>query len=239
MGYDRAVTVFTPDGRLIQVEYAREAVKRGTTAVGIETSEGVVLLADKRIVSRLLKPEFVDKIFILDTHIGVASSGLTADARKLIDAGRSWVQENKIKFDEPIDVETLAKNIANYKQAHTQYGGIRPFGVGLIIAGVYAGESYLFETDPSGALLGYKATAIGSGKSMVVEMLEQEYEEDIKLEDAILLGLKALYQVTEGKVSSEKVDIGIAELKTGEFRILIQKEFESYIKKIKSQEREK
>ncbi len=233
MGYDRAITVFSPDGRLFQVEYAREAVKRGTTAVGIKAQNGVALLVDKRLTSRLLEGGSVEKIFRIDDHIGAATSGLVADARILVDRGRVEAQINKIVYDEPIDVETLAKKICDFKQAYTQIGGLRPFGTALLIGGVYNGDNCLFETDPSGALLEYKATAIGSGRSVVTEILEQQYKEDIILEDAIVLGLEALYKVTEGKIDVTTVDVGLAELEKQEFRVLKAEELASYIKKVK------
>jgi len=233
MGYDRAITVFSPDGRLFQVEYAREAVKRGTTAIGIKVQNGVALLVDKRVTSRLLEGRAVEKIFSIDTHIGAATSGLVADARMLIDRGRVEAQINKIIYNEAIDVETLAKKICDFKQAYTQLGGLRPFGTALLIGGVYNGGSYLFETDPSGALLEYKATAIGSGRSLVTELLEEQYNEDLVLEDGIALGLETLYKVTEGKLDVTTVDVGLAELETGSFRILNSVELEPYIKQLK------
>lgn len=232
MGYDRAITVFSPDGRLFQVEYAREAVKRGTTAVGIKARNGVALLVDKRLTSRLLEGGSVEKIFQIDDHIGAATSGLVADARILIDRGRIEAQINKIVYDEPIDVETLAKRICDFKQQYTQLGGLRPFGTALLIGGVYNGSNYLFETDPSGALLEYKATAIGSGRSVVTELLEQRYQDDIMLEDAIVLALEALHKVTEGKLDITTVDAGLAELEKKRFRILKAEELEPYIKKV-------
>lgn len=233
MGYDRAITVFSPDGRLFQVEYAREAVKRGTTAIGIKARDGVALLVDKRLTSRLLEGGSVEKIFQLDDHIGAATSGLVADARMLVDRGRLEAQINKIVYDEPIDVETLAKKICDFKQAYTQLGGLRPFGTALLIGGVYNGNSFLFETDPSGALLEYKATAIGSGRSVVIEHLEQDYKEGLSIEDAIVLGLEALYKVTEGKLDITTVDAGLAESAKKEFRILKADELEPYIAKVK------
>lgn len=233
MGYDRAITVFSPDGRLFQVEYAREAVKRGTTAVGIKARDGVALLVDKRLTSRLLEGGSVEKIFQLDDHIGAATSGLVADARVLIDRGRIEAQINKIVYDELIDVETLAKKICDFKQAYTQFGGARPFGIALLIGGVYNGNNYLFETDPSGALLEYKATAIGSGRSIVTELLEQQYKDDMDLEEAIVLGLEALYKVTEGKLDITTVDAGLAELEKKTFRILKSAELEPYITSVK------
>ena len=233
MGYDRAITVFSPDGRLFQVEYAREAVKRGTTAVGLKAKDGVVLLVDKRLTSRLLEGGSVEKIFQIDEHIGAATSGLVADARILIDKGRVEAQINKIVYDEPIDVQTLAKRICDFKQAYTQIGGLRPFGTALLIGGVYNGGNYLLETDPSGALLEYKATAIGSGRTIVTEMLEEMYDENITLEDAIILGLDTLYRVTEGKIDRTTVDVGLAELEKKRFRIMSSDELEPYIKKVK------
>ncbi|MHC1610762.1 MAG: archaeal proteasome endopeptidase complex subunit alpha [Candidatus Methanospirareceae archaeon] len=238
MGYDRAITVFSPDGRLFQVEYAREAVKRGTTAIGIKAQNGVALLVDKRLTSRLLEAGSMEKIFRIDDHIGAATSGLVADARILIDRGRVEAQINRIIYDELIDVETLAKKICDFKQAFTQLGGLRPFGTALLIGGVYNGDCYLFETDPSGALLEYKATAIGSGRSVVIELLEQEYKEDIMLEDAIMLGLEALYKVTEGKLEIATVDVGLAELEKERFRILNAEELEPYVTKVKEKGRE-
>ncbi|MDD3574177.1 MAG: archaeal proteasome endopeptidase complex subunit alpha, partial [Methanospirillum sp.] len=121
--YDRAITVFSPDGRLYQVEYAREAVKRGTTAVGIKCHEGVVLIVDKRINSRLLEANSIEKIFRIDEHIGVASSGLVGDARALVDRARVEAQINRVTYDEPIDVETLAKKLGDHMQTYTQFGG--------------------------------------------------------------------------------------------------------------------
>lgn len=233
MGYDRAITVFSPDGRLFQVEYAREAVKRGTTAIGIKAKDGVVLLVDKRLTSRLLEGGSVEKIFRIDDHIGAATSGLVADARVLIDKGRVEAQVNKIIYDEEIDVQTLAKKICDFKQAYTQIGGLRPFGTALLIGGVYNGGNYLLETDPSGALLEYKATAIGSGRTIVTEMFEEMYEEDITLEEALLLGLEALYRVTEGNIDVSTVDAGLAESEKKQFRILSADELEPYILKVK------
>jgi len=231
IGYDRAITVFSPDGRLFQVEYAREAVKRGTTAIGIKAKDGVALLVDKRVTSRLLEASSIEKIFKIDDHIGAATSGLVADARVLIDRGRVEAQINRIVYDEPISVETLAKRICDFKQTYTQFGGVRPFGTALLIAGVYNGKNYLFETDPSGALLEYKATAIGSGRNTVIEIFEEKYDENMTLEDVILLGLEALYRVTEGKMDVSTIDIGVVETEKGKFRMLEAEEMKRYIEK--------
>src|SRR5690349_24371346 len=121
--YDRAITVFSPDGRLFQVEYAREAVKRGTTAVGVRGANAVVLLVDKRVSSKLVVAGSIEKIFAVDAHIGCATSGLVADARALVDRARVEAQMNRVTYDEPIPVETLAKRVCDYKPSYTQFGG--------------------------------------------------------------------------------------------------------------------
>jgi len=232
MGYDRAITVFSPDGRLFQVEYAREAVKRGTTSVGIKASDGVVLLVDKRIASRLLEPQSTEKIFQIDDHIGAVTSGLVADARALVDRARVDAQINRVVYNEPIGVEVLAKKICDHKQTFTQYGGVRPYGTALLIGGVDDEGPHLFETDPSGALLMIKATGIGSGRNAVMEVLEEKYDENANIEKTIDLGLEALYKATEGKLTVGTVEIAVVDAKDYKFRKIEPTKVEIYVKAI-------
>ncbi len=233
MGYDRAITVFSPDGRLYQVEYAREAVKRGTTAVGIKAKDGIVLIVDKRVSSKLLEPSSIEKIFKIDEHIGVASSGLVGDARALVDRARIESQINRVSYDEPIEVEALAKKLCDHMQTLTQYGGIRPYGTALLIAGVSDGESRLFETDPSGTLLEYKATGIGIGRPAAMKVFEEEYTPEILIKDAILLGLKALHSATEGKFDVDTVEIGVIDKDKPLFRKMSREEVASFVGQFK------
>ncbi len=233
MGYDRAITVFSPDGRLYQVEYAREAVKRGTTAVGIKAKDGIILIVDKRVSSRLLEASSIEKIFKIDEHIGVASSGLVGDARALVDRARVESQINRVTYDEPIEVEALAKKLCDHMQSLTQYGGIRPYGTALLIAGVSDGEARLFETDPSGTLLEYKATGIGIGRPAVMKVFEEEYNADIDITGAIPLGLKALHSATEGKFDVDQVEIGIIEKEKPVFRKMSRQEVAAYVEQFK------
>ncbi len=233
MGYDRAITVFSPDGRLYQVEYAREAVKRGTTAVGIKAQDGIVLIVDKRISSKLLEAASIEKIFRIDDHIGVASSGLVGDARALVDRARVECQINRVSYDEKIEVEALAKKLCDHMQTLTQYGGIRPYGTALLIAGVSDGECRLFETDPSGTLLEYKATGIGIGRPAAMKIFEEEYTADLSIKDAILLGLKALHSATEGKFDVDTVEIGIVEKSDAAFKKMTKEEVASYVEQFK------
>ena len=233
MGYDRAITVFSPDGRLYQVEYAREAVKRGTTAVGIKAKDGVVLIVDKRVSSKLLEASSIEKIFKIDEHIGVASSGLVGDARSLVDRARIECQINRVSYDEPIEVDALAKKLCDHMQTLTQYGGIRPYGTALLIAGVSDGECRLFETDPSGTLLEYKATGIGIGRPAAMKVFEEEYNPESEIKDVILLGLKALHSATEGKFDVDTVEIGVIGRAIPVFRKMSKEEVATFVGQFK------
>ena len=234
MAYDRAITVFSPDGRLFQVEYAREAVKRGTTTVGLKFKDGVVLIVDKRIASRLMEPKSIEKIFQIDQHIGCSTSGLVADARILVDQARVIAQVNKITYDEKMSVEDLVKRICDYKQNYTQYGGVRPFGTALLVAGCDEAGEHLFETDPSGALVSYKAGSIGAGRNAVMEVFEEQYQEGMEMEDAAILGLKALKKATEEeKLNPKAVEIGVVR-RTESFRRLTEDEVDKLIQKVNS-----
>jgi proteasome alpha subunit len=231
MAYDRAITVFSPEGRLYQVEYAREAVKMGSTTIGIKFKDGVALIIDKKVRSRLIEPKSIEKIYIVDEHIGAASSGLMADARVLVDYARVTAQVEKVTYGEKIGVEPLVKKISDYVQQYTQYGGVRPFGTSLLIAGIDDTDIYLFETEPSGAFTGYKASCIGRGRETVMAIFEKEYQENMQKDDAIMLALKAMKQVSEDPSQPMVVEIGLITRGTN-FRILPQEETEAYIKKL-------
>ncbi len=237
MAYDRAITVFSPDGRLFQVEYARAAVKRGTTTIGIKFKDGVLLMADKRIRSRLLEPKSMEKIFIIDDHIGCASSGLVGDARVLVDYARLVAQIERVTYGEDILVEHLVKRISDYKQQYTQYGGVRPFGASLLIAGVDEKGIYLMETDPSGTIMGYKADCIGGGRDVVMELFEKEYREDMNFEEALMLGLKAIDAASEEEIIPMTLEIGYIK-KGGKFTLMSDEEIEKYVEKYKSSKKE-
>jgi len=232
--YDWEITVFSPDGRLFQVEYAREAVKRGTTTVGIKFKGGIALIVDKRITSRLIEPSSIEKIFKIDEHIGCATSGLVADARALVERARIEAQINRLTYEEPIQVKALARKICDFKQTYTQYGGVRPFGTALLIGGVDDSGAHLFATDPSGAMMEYKATAEGEGRDAAIEYFEKNYEEGMSKDEAIVLGLKALIYATEKKIEERAVEIGVVD-KDKKFRILSSDETKKYFEKAKGE----
>ncbi|MBR3410676.1 MAG: archaeal proteasome endopeptidase complex subunit alpha [Candidatus Methanomethylophilaceae archaeon] len=223
MAYDKGISVFSPDGRLFQVEYAREAVKKGSTTIGVKYKGGVALIVDRRSMNKLIEPKSTEKIHQIDDYIGCATSGLVADARVLVDEARKAAQVHKVNYGENISVEMLVKKVCDHKQNYTQYGGARPFGTALLVAGSDDLGVHLFETDPSGALIAFKATCIGIGRNAAIEVLEKDYEDDMEYEEAMKLGLKTLKAAIEEEPKAECVEIGVAE-EGKKFRRLSEKE---------------
>ncbi|MEM0437926.1 MAG: archaeal proteasome endopeptidase complex subunit alpha [Candidatus Micrarchaeia archaeon] len=231
--YDRAITVFSPDGRLFQVEYAKEAVKRGSTALGMICKDGVVLAANRLVQNDLLQLDSVRKIHIIDDGIIATSSGLAADARRLIDMARIEAQKHRITYSEPINVLELSKRIADTIQIYTQYGGIRPFGVSMLFTGINENVLSLYEVEPSGAYTGFYATSIGSGKDAVDKYLSENYRKDMSLEEAISLSIQALSKASAEddakKISEQTLDIAIVSKKDRKARYLEPQEIRRYL----------
>ncbi len=226
MGYDRAIVVFSPEGRMYQVEYARKAVEKATTAVGVVFSGGVVLAAT-RSMQKLLMPESIEKISRIDEHIGTASCGILADCRVLIDYARVKCQVNRITYGEPIEISALVRDISDRKQRFTQIGGIRPFGVSLLIAGTNE-TAHLYETDPSGTIRQWKAHSIGRGSKDAKKVLVDEYKDEMPKDKAIELALKAL-KTGEKKIAARAVDVGIAE--AGKFNFMDRAQLKEVVKR--------
>jgi proteasome alpha subunit len=227
--YDRGITIFSPDGRLYQVEYAREAVKRGTASIGVRTTDGVVIAVDKRIRSPLMERDSVEKIHKADDHIGIASAGHVADARQLIDFARRRAQVNELRYGEPIAVETVTKEVTDYIQQYTQVGGARPFGVALIIAGIANGEPRLYETDPSGTPYEWKALAIGADRGDIREYLEDNYSDEMDLDDGVELALAALASVNDGSLTPEGIGVATIAVENEQFHELTDDEKVDYL----------
>ena len=230
-GYDHGITTFSPDGRLFQVEYARESVKRGTTTAGLKFKEGVVLVCDKRIASRLIIPESIEKMFKIDEHIGVATSGLVADARQLVARARVESQINRITYADTVPVDVLVKKLCDFKQSFTQYGGSRPFGTALLIGGVDDEGIHLYETDPSGAYQSYHAGAIGSTRNTVIEYFEKNWKAGMTLNAAMKMGLEALRSANDTELNREAVEVVVVD---GEgYRILDRGEVTKQLDRLK------
>jgi proteasome alpha subunit len=206
MGYDRTSAMFSPDGRLLQVEYAKKTVKQGSAAVGVVCKDGVVLVGDKRFTDKLTVPKSMEKVMQVDDHVGATYSGLTMDGRVLIEKAQLIAQQHRLTYDEQIDMLTLVKEISDIKQAFTQYGGARPFGVSMLFGGVNSHGPELFLTDPTGIFFEYKATAIGEGENEVKAILEKQYKENMTIEDGFALALSALKRVLGKEFNIERFD---------------------------------
>lgn len=191
MAYDRTIVVFSPDGRLLQVEYAREMVKSGSTSLGVRVTDGILLGSVKTTVPLAVADSY-RKTYEVDNHIGIVSSGSLADARELVDMGRTRAQINHITYGEPISISSLTTYLCDRKHLVTQYAGVRPYGVGLLVGGVSNGEPGLYETEPSGTMIEWKAQAIGRGADKAKKVLEREYKDGMDREKGLKLLLKAL-----------------------------------------------
>ena len=206
MGYDRSSTMFSPDGRLLQVEYAKKAVRQGTTSLGIVCKDGVLLLADKRIIEKLMMGESIEKLSQVDDHIGASSTGFLMDGRVLIERAQMIAQQYRVTYDSPIDMISLVKDIANLKQAYSQFGGARPFGVSILFAGVDDEGPQLYLTDVTGIYFQYKATAVGEAETQLKEILEKEYDENMTIEQGLKLAISAFKKVFEKDFDSDRLD---------------------------------
>lgn len=229
--YDRAITVFSPDGRLFQVEYAMELVNRGATIIGIQSANGVVLGSEENI-EPLEEAESSWKIFKVDEHVGAAIVGLSSDARVLIDQARVNAQSNKLTYDEPIDIEVVTKKICDIMQMYTQHAGVRPFGVSIIFGGVDKTGTRVFGTHPSGTYRNYKATALGAGRETVLPILKDEYKESLTLEESTKLAIKCLAKALEERQLSPRIKIAIIPQKTGKMEMLSDQKIEDYLKEL-------
>ncbi|MBN2368431.1 archaeal proteasome endopeptidase complex subunit alpha [Candidatus Woesearchaeota archaeon] len=230
MGYDRAITMFSPDGRLLQVEYAKKTVRQGSTAIGVTCKDCVILVSDKRLVDKLVVSDSVEKIWKIDEHIGATASGIISDARVLIERSQVLAQQHRVTYDAPIDVISIVKDIANIKQITTQSGGYRPFGVSILIAGVDNNEPKLFETDPTGIYFQYKASVIGEAEPEIEEILYKEYKENMSMEDGFKLAINALKKTLDKNFDPERIDAGFVSVTDKKFKRLSKEEIVAYSK---------
>ena len=226
-GYDMTPTMYSPDGRIYQVEYAMETVKRGTLALGIKTKEGVIMAVEEK-PRALQTSNITQKIFQIDFHIGVAAAGYIPDARVQVDNARFFSQGNKMTYDEAVEVETVAKHLADQSHQFTQYSGVRPNGVALIIAGVDTKGESIYLTDPSGTFIQYAAIAIGSGSDEVNSFLEKNYNFDMGLEDAASLAIAAINLKTEEKNGVDHIKMAKVTTKDKVFEKISESDIKNY-----------
>ncbi|KAL6782337.1 POA3 [Auxenochlorella protothecoides x Auxenochlorella symbiontica] len=211
--YDSRTTIFSPEGRLYQVEYAMEAISNAGSCVGVLATDGVVLAAEKKITSKLLDTTAVgvkrEKLYQLDDHVACAVAGITADANILVNTCRLHAQRYTLQFQEPIPVDQLVRALCDTKQGYTQYGGLRPFGVSLLYAGWDEHRGFqLYQSDPSGNYGGWKATSIGANHQAATNVLQGDYAEDVDLERAVRLVIKVMSKTMDSTtLTPDKVEL--------------------------------
>ncbi len=207
MGYDRTATMFSPEGHLLQVEYAEKTVRLGSSSIGMVCTDGVLILADKRIEDKLIVPKSANKVYEIDSHIIASVAGIISDARVLIERSQILAQQHRVTYDSPVEPELVVKEISNLKQQFSQYGGARPFGVSLMIAGINNGKPELYTSDVTGNYLGYRANAIGENDEKIKEKLRERYDEKANIKKAVKIALEIFKEI-----QGEKFNIGKFEL---------------------------
>lgn len=208
--YDQSTTTFSPEGRLHQVEYAIEAINNAGTCVGLQCVDGIVLAAEKKVVSKLLAPSKTsEKTYTIDSHVVCLVAGLTSDANILVNQSRLGSQRYLYKYQEPMPVEQVVKHVCNYKQAYTQYGGLRPFGVAFVFAGWDRNHGYqLYQTDPSGNYSGWRATVIGQNNQAGKSLLKTDYKEDNSTQQGLRTAVKILLKTMDATAPSpERIEL--------------------------------
>jgi proteasome alpha subunit len=234
MGYDRSIAMFSPDGRLLQVEYAKKTVRQGSTAVGIVCKDGVLLVTDKRIVDPLVVSDAIEKIFQVDEHIVATAAGILSDARVLIEMAQLKAQQHKVTYDSPIDTLTVVKNICNLKQVCTQQAGLRPFGVSILVAGIDNGTPKLFETDPTGIFFRYKATVIGEKEPEIEDILHKKYKDSITIDEAFKLIVSAFCKLLGKDFNPSRIDAAYIKTDEKKFRKMTKAQVEKVFNESKS-----
>jgi len=209
--------MFSPDGRLLQVEYAKKTVKQGSTAIGMVCQDGILFVTDKRIIDSLIVPESVEKIWQADEHIGVTASGIISDARVLIERAQVKAQQHRVTYDTRIDVLSVVKDSCELKQICTQSAGLRPFGVSLLIGGIDNEGPTLYETDPTGIYFGYKAAVIGESETEIEEIIKKQYKDTITIDESFKLCIAALSKIIGKGITADRIDA--AYIKTEEKKL--------------------
>ena len=230
MGYDRAATMFSPDGHLLQVEYAEKTVRLGSSSIGLVCKDGIVVVADRRVRDKLIAPESANKIYEIDEHIVATAAGILSDARILIEHAQVLAQQNRITYSSPIEPISIIKMIADREQMFTQYGGARPYGVAILLGGVSKEKAYLYTSDVTGNFFAYKANAIGENDEKVKEILRKDFNEEMTIEEGIKFALKIFKDILEKNFDLHRFDVGYVKIKEAKIARLHGDDLKKFIK---------
>jgi proteasome alpha subunit len=230
MGYDRTATMFSPQGHLLQVEYAEKTVRLGSSSIGMTCSDGVFIVADSRVEDKLIVQKSANKIYEIDAHIIASVAGIVSDARVLIERAQVLAQQNRVTYDSPIEPELVIKDLSNLKQQFTQYGGARPFGVSLMIAGINNKKPELYTSDTTGNYLAYYATAIGENDDKVKEELRNKYSKDMTIKKGVKLALDIFKGLEEKKFNISRFELCYIKSEDGELKRLHGEELQEFAK---------
>lgn len=230
MGYDRAATMFSPEGHLLQVEYAEKTVKLGSNSIGLVCKDGVIFVADKRIRDNLIASESAVKVFEVDEHVMATAAGIASDARVLIDRARLLAQQHKVSYGSPVDPISVIQMIADNKQAYTQYGGSRPYGVSIMIAGVSKNKPHLYTSDITGNFFAYRANSIGENDEQIKEELRKGFRDDMNMEEGVKFIMKIFKEILGKNFEVSRFDVGMISLKEGKLVRVHGEELKRYTK---------
>jgi proteasome alpha subunit len=229
MGYDRTATMFSPQGHLLQVEYAEKTVRLGSSSIGIVCVDGVFIIADMRVEDKLICQTSANKIYEIDEHLISSVAGIVSDARVLIEKSQVLAQQHKVTYDSNIEPELIIKDISNTKQQFTQYGGARPFGVSLMVAGINSKKPELYTSDITGNYFSYYANAIGENDDKIKEALRKKYTPDLTMKKGVKLALDIFKEIKGDKFDVNRFELCYVPVETGKMVRVYEKELEAFL----------
>ena len=230
MGYDRAATMGSPDGHLLQGEYAEKVIRLGSNSVGLTCKDGVLLIADKRIRDKLIAPESAMKVFEIDEHVMASAAGIASDARVLIDKSRLLAQQHRVSYNSPVEPISVIQMIADNKQMYTQYGGARPYGVAMMIAGISRGRPHLYTSDVTGNFFSYRANAIGENDEQIKEELRKDFRDDMTMDEGLKLAMRIFKEILGKNFELIRFDVGMVPIKEPKIIRIYGDDLKKYVK---------
>ncbi len=220
MGYDRTATMFSPDGHLLQVEYAEKTVRLGVSSIGMVCTDGVFIIADKRVTDKLIVAESASRVHEIDAHIIASVAGITSDARVLVEKAQLIAQQQRMTFDSPVEPELIIKDISNIKQQFTQYGGARPFGVSMMLAGLNNKKPELYTSDITGNYFSYHTNAIGENDEKIKELLREKYKKDLTIKHGVKLALEIFKEIKDKNFNIKNFELAYIDKETSKLKRL-------------------